>query len=487
MNSPLSILRKHRVKISGLTSDSRKVSKGDLFLAYAGVSHDGRAFIPQAIAQGASAVAWEADGFTWNADWQVPNIGVPGLRKLAGNIADEFYGHPSQKLWMIGITGTNGKTSCSHWLAQALNALGRKTAVVGTLGNGFPGALSAAINTTPDPIVLHGMLADYLDEAANTVAMEVSSHGLDQGRLNGVHFNLAVLTNLSRDHLDYHGDMAAYADAKRKLFDWDGLACAVLNLDDPFGEAIAVSLRTAGKKVLTYGLVEGDVRGSRLHFDSQGLFMTVETPWGNAEIQANVVGRFNAYNVLAVLASLLASDVKLMDAVDAIKHIQPVSGRMQRYGGGHKPLVVIDYAHTPDALEKALSALRGQTTTRLICVFGCGGNRDQGKRPLMGEVASRLADQVIVTADNPRDEDPAEIIAAIITGIRPGASYQVEARRQIAIHHAIAHAQTGDVVLVAGKGHENYQEIAGVKYPYSDEAVVRLALAQYESREGANT
>ncbi|HSH97804.1 MAG: UDP-N-acetylmuramoyl-L-alanyl-D-glutamate--2,6-diaminopimelate ligase [Methylophilaceae bacterium] len=485
MTTPLSMLRENGVRISGLTSDSRKVSKGDLFVAYAGESNDGRAFIQQAITQGASAVAWEADGFAWNADWQVLNIPVPGLRKLAGNIADEFYAHPSKKLWMIGVTGTNGKTSCTHWLAQALNALGRKTAVVGTLGNGFPGALSAAINTTPDPIVLHGMLADYLDEAANAVAMEVSSHGLDQGRLNGVHFNLAVLTNLSRDHLDYHGDMAAYADAKRKLFDWDGLECAVLNLDDPFGEAISVSLRTAGKKVLTYGLVEGDVRGSRLHFDSQGLFMTVETPWGNAEIQAAVVGRFNAYNVLAVLASLLASNVKLADAVNAIKHIQPVAGRMQRYGGGHKPLVVIDYAHTPDALEKALSALRGQTTAKLICVFGCGGNRDQGKRPLMGEVASRLADEVIVTTDNPRDEDPAEIIKAIVAGI--SSAYQVETHREIAIHNAIAQAHTGDVVLVAGKGHEDYQEIAGIKYPFSDEAVVRLALAQYESREGANT
>jgi len=485
MTTPLSMLRKNGAKISGLTSDSRKVGKGDLFVAYAGESNDGRAFIQQAIAQGASAVAWEADGFAWNTDWQVPNIPVPGLRKLAGNIADEFYGHPSQKLWMIGVTGTNGKTSCTHWLAQALNALGRKTAVVGTLGNGFPGALSPAINTTPDPIVLHSMLADYLDEAANAVAMEVSSHGLDQGRLNGVHFNLAVLTNLSRDHLDYHGDMARYAAAKRQLFDWDGLECAVLNLDDPFGEAISVSLRTAGKKVFTYGLVEGDIRGSRLHFDHQGLFMMVETPWGNAEIQAAVVGRFNAYNVLTVLTSLLASDVKLIDAVNAIKHIQPVAGRMQRYGGGHKPLVVIDYAHTPDALEKALAALRGQTKGKLICVFGCGGNRDQGKRPLMGEVSSRLADEVIVTTDNPRDEDAAEIIKAIVAGIdRP---YQIEAHREIAIHNAIAQAHTGDVVLVAGKGHEDYQEIAGVKYPFSDEAVVRLALAQYESREGANT
>jgi UDP-N-acetylmuramyl-tripeptide synthetase len=213
--------------------------------------------------------------------------------------------------------------------------------------------------------------------------------------------------------------------------------------------------------------------------------MTVETPWGNAEIQAAVVGRFNAYNVLAVLASLLASDVKLNDAVNAIKHIQPVAGRMQRYGGGHKPLVVIDYAHTPDALEKSLSALRGQTTAKLICVFGCGGNRDQGKRPLMGEVSSRLADEVIVTTDNPRDEDPAGIIKAIVAGIN--GTYQVETHREIAIHNAIARAHTGDVVLVAGKGHEDYQEIAGIKYPFSDEAVVRLALAQYESREGANT
>lgn len=479
MSDILSSLYAQGVHVSSMTADSRKVQAGSLFLAYPGEKHDGRTFIAQALAQGASAVVWESEGFDWNDDWQAINQPVRHLREQCGLIADSFYDHPSEKLWMIGVTGTNGKTSCSHWLAQTLSLLGRKTALIGTLGNGFPGALSYAINTTPDPILLHGMLADYWQQGAKAIAMEVSSHGLEQGRVSGVHFDVAVLTNLSRDHLDYHGDMAAYAAAKKKLFDWEGLACSVLNVDDAFGLQVAKELIGTNKPVLTYGFSEhAMVRGSGLTFTSQGLSMQVATPYGSTGISAALVGRFNAYNLLAVLATLLSSSVSLEEAAAVIAQIKPVAGRMQQLGGGKQPLVVIDYAHTPDALEKVLSALREQSTGKLLCVFGCGGNRDQGKRPLMGEMASKLADKVIVTSDNPRDEAAEAIVKAIEIGL--GGEYEIVLDRAMAISTAIRQAEAGDIVLVAGKGHEDYQEIAGVKYPFSDEAVVNRVLKEWQ-------
>jgi UDP-N-acetylmuramoyl-L-alanyl-D-glutamate--2,6-diaminopimelate ligase len=459
-----------------LTADSRRAIRNSLFLAYPGEHADGRDFIGQAVAQGASAVLWERDNFSWNADWEVQNLPVEGLREKAGVIADEFYGHPSLHLWMVGVTGTNGKTSCSHWLAHALTQVGRKTATVGTLGNGFPGELSEAINTTPDPILLHGMLANYLAQGAASVAMEVSSHGLAQGRVNGVHFDVAVFTNLSRDHLDYHGDMASYAEAKSQLFRWPGLRSAVLNSDDAFGADVVVKQIDKGVRVLTYGFESGDVRGSNLVLNGDRMAMDVTTPEGNARLDIRLMGRFNAYNLLAVLAVLLASGVALQDAVQALHQIEPVAGRMQQLGGQSKPLVVIDYAHTPDALEKVLAALREQTSGKLLCVFGCGGNRDKGKRPLMGEAASRLADSVIVTSDNPRHEDPAVIIADIVAGT--GSNYHIEADRAAAIALAIEQAESGDIVLLAGKGHEDYQDIGGVKLPFSDAEVALRALGK---------
>jgi UDP-N-acetylmuramoyl-L-alanyl-D-glutamate--2,6-diaminopimelate ligase len=457
-----------------LTADSRRTIRNSLFLAYPGEHADGRDFIGQAVAQGASAVLWERDNFSWNADWKVQNLPVECLREKAGVIADKFYGHPSRHLRVIGVTGTNGKTSCSHWLAHALTRLGRKTATVGTLGNGFPGALSEAINTTPDPILLHGMLAHFLAQGATGVAMEVSSHGLAQGRVNGVHFDVAVFTNLSRDHLDYHGDMPSYAEAKSQLFRWPGLRSAVLNSDDAFGADVAAKQVDKGVHVLTYGLESGDVRGSSLVLSGDRISMDVATPEGNARLDIRLMGRFNAYNLLAVLAALLVSGVALKDAVQALHQIEPVAGRMQQLGGQDKPLVVIDYAHTPDALEKVLGALREQTSGKLLCVFGCGGNRDKGKRPLMGEAASRLADRVIVTSDNPRHEDPAVIIADIVAGM--GSNYCVEADRAAAIALAMEQAKSGDVILLAGKGHENYQDIGGVKLPFSDAEVALRVL-----------
>jgi len=463
------------VKPRGMTSDSRKVSAGDLFIAYPGECADGRKHIGQAIERGACAVIWE-QGSIWDDAWAVPNLPVSGLRDQVSALAGEFYGQPSQGLWMIGVTGTNGKTSCSHWLAQCLNALGSKTAVLGTLGNGLPGSLTEAVNTTPDAIVLQCLLADFVGQEVDAVAMEVSSHGLAQGRVSGLKFDVALLTNLSRDHLDYHGDMEAYAAAKAQLFGWPSLRCAVLNVDDEFGARLAVHLHQQGRKVLTYGLNGGAVSCTSLHFVDGGIAMEVMTPWGDAETSVGVIGRFNAVNVLAVLATLLASDIPLDKAVASLQYIRPVPGRMQQLGGGRQPLVVVDYAHTPDALAKVLTSLREQTQGRLICVFGCGGNRDKGKRPLMGEVVSSLADVAVVTSDNPRHEAPQDIIDEIVAGMT--GNFRIEADRAAAIRHAIGNAGAGDVVLLAGKGHETYQQVGDEKMPFSDADVARRALQE---------
>jgi UDP-N-acetylmuramoyl-L-alanyl-D-glutamate--2,6-diaminopimelate ligase len=482
MRANLTLL-KTQANINHMTSDSRQVQVGSLFVAYKGDATDGRAYIPQAIANGASAVMWEQEDFAWKADWKVPHQSVAELKQVVGELASEFYGKPSERLWMVGVTGTNGKTTCSHWLAQAFTALGRQSAVVGTLGNGLLSNLSKTSNTTPDAIVLHGLLADYLAQKAQVVAMEVSSHGLDQGRVNGVAFDVAVFTNLTRDHLDYHGDMQAYGNAKKKLFVWDGLKTAVLNRDDAFGAKLAAKLSAQGKSVMTYGLNkdfagENDIAVNSMQLTDAGMCLDVTTPIGEATLSANVIGQFNAYNLLAVLATLLASDVALKDAVKALSNIKPVAGRMQQCGGGELPLIVVDYAHTPDALEQVLKSLRAQLTANaeLICVFGCGGDRDQGKRPLMGKVASGLATRLIVTSDNPRSESPASIIQAVMAGAGEKAT-SIECRAD-AIKQAIKTAKKGDVVLIAGKGHEDYQEIAGVKYPFSDMQVAQEALQE---------
>ncbi|HYN53471.1 MAG TPA: UDP-N-acetylmuramoyl-L-alanyl-D-glutamate--2,6-diaminopimelate ligase, partial [Methylotenera sp.] len=433
---------------TAITSDSRNVKAGTLFLAYPGAKNDGRHYILQAIESGATAIIWEKEGFHWDANWQVRNVGISNLKQQVGRIAAEYYHYPSEQLTMIGVTGTNGKTSVSQWVAQCLASIGQKTAVLGTIGNGFVGAqsetLADAANTTPDAILLQGMLSDFVAQKADAVVMEVSSHGLEQGRVNGVVFDIAVLTNLTRDHLDYHVTMEAYAAAKQKLFAWEGLGFAILNADDAFGQTLADILKSQEKPYVTYGLEtkNADIKGSNLQLHDAGLSMQVNTPQGVAQITAAVLGRFNAYNLLAVLATLLALDISLDDAVIAIAQIKPVLGRMQKFGGGALPLVVIDYAHTPDALEKVLTTLREQITpkkqdvpARLICVFGCGGDRDAGKRPLMGAIASKLADLVIVTSDNPRGEAPTAIANDIISGMSSG--YMLEADRAVAIHQAI--------------------------------------------------
>ncbi|MGA7178808.1 MAG: UDP-N-acetylmuramoyl-L-alanyl-D-glutamate--2,6-diaminopimelate ligase [Thiobacillaceae bacterium] len=448
-----------------LTADSRKAGPGVVFAAYPGTRQDGRDFISSAIARNVDGILWEKKGYAWDPAWSLPNAGVDDLKSRVGEVASQIYGQPSEHLHMIGVTGTNGKTSVTHWIAQCLNWLGRKAALLGTLGNGFPGGLSASANTTPDAIELQQSLALYLKQGARACAMEVSSHGLDQDRAAGCKFNVAVLTNLSRDHLDYHGDMDAYAAAKARLFHWTGLETAVLNLDDEFGQRLAKEIH--GPKVVGYGFGRGTVVGELLQADRSGMRMAIWSSHGKAELTTPLVGRFNASNVLAVLTTLLVSDVPVDKACDALAHIVPPPGRMQTMGGGAQPLVVIDYAHTPDALEKVLASLRKICAQgRLICVFGCGGNRDKGKRPLMGKAASQGADSVIVTSDNPRNEDPMAIIDEITPGMDSG--YKVEPDRARAIFEAIGLAHAEDVVLVAGKGHEDYQEINGERRPFSD-------------------
>jgi len=474
------ILERLGISVTELVNDSRKAMPGAVFAAYPGESRDGRDFIAQAVAQRADGVLWEADHYQWDPALVVPNAGVAGLKTRIGEIAAHVYGEPSRALHMVGVTGTNGKTSVAHWIAQAMSQLGRKTAVIGTVGNGFPpfgdkpGALTPALNTTPDAIELQQRLAFYRQQGAAACAMEVSSHGLAQGRVNGTVFNVAVLTNLSRDHLDYHGDMESYADAKARLFNWPGLEWVVVNVDDAFGQRLESQTRPPAR-VASYGFQRGAVVGEKLRLSQAGLHLTVHTDWGNAEIDAPLLGRFNAANLLAVLTTLLVSGVKLDDACRALPHITPPPGRMQTFGGDAHPLVVVDYAHTPDALEKVLATLRETVSGgRLICVFGCGGNRDRGKRPQMGQAVAKGADEVWITSDNPRNEDPRHIIDDILAGMQ--CKPHVEPDRARAIFEAIGGAHQGDVVLIAGKGHEDYQEIAGERLPFSDVAVAKKAL-----------
>ena len=475
------LLSKLAVPITRITSDSRRVRPGDVFAAYRGSHQDGRRFIADAIGRGAGAIVWDVEGFSWNREWKLPHLPVDHLQTRLGIIADVVYGHPSRELWVVGVTGTNGKTSCAHWIAAGLDAAGRRAAVLGTLGSGLWGSLEPATHTTPDAAELQELLREVRTKGAEVVAMEVSSHGLDQGRVNGVAFDVALFTNLSRDHLDYHGTMAAYGAAKARLFAWPGLRVGVVNADDPFGQSLIDAARAKGRKVLTYGFGTADIVGGRLTATNAGLAFAVETPWGRGEIYSRLVGAFNAANLLGVLGVMLVSGVSLETALGFLAGVDAPPGRMQRLGGELAPLVVIDYAHTPDALDKVLTSLRSAVVGRgeLVCVFGCGGDRDRGKRPEMGRVAARLADRVIVTSDNPRSEDPGTIASDIVHGIRDTGNrrYAVELDRASAIATAIGEAKVGDVVVLAGKGHEPYQERAGVQYPFLDADHAARALA----------
>jgi len=481
-----------------LSANSRSIRAGDVFFAFAGQDggNDGRQYIAQAIEQGAAAILCETRAGSpdhWNHDWTLPHLMVPDLQQQAGFIANLFYGRPDNAMYTIAVTGTNGKTSCALWLATILSRLGEPAAVIGTLGVGvLKSAGSQSFEgtgyTTPDAVQLQGKLEQVRQEGVRSLAIEASSIGLAQGRLNGMHFDVAVLTNLTRDHLDYHGDMEAYRAAKAKLFDWPGLQHAVLNLDDAFGVQLAhdlLSRRAPAARLPVIGYTLGDahaegvavLRASEIRSRHAGTDFRLDSPFGQAQVKTQMVGRFNISNVLAVLAVLLAKGMPLRAAVAAVEQLTPAPGRMQQLGGIDAPMIIVDYAHTPDALEKTLAALRPVAQERggqLWCVFGCGGDRDPGKRAQMGAIAE-AADRVLVTSDNPRSENPQAIIAQIQSGMK--VEPQAVEDRAAAILLAVRHASKLDVILVAGKGHETYQEIKGKRLPFSDAEHASLALA----------
>lgn len=464
-----------------LHSDSRKIKQGDIFIACQGEYTDGREYIPAAVANGAAFVFWDDDGkFAWNPEWNVPNQGIKNLKTRAGIVAAEVYGNLSDGLKVWGVTGTNGKTSVTQWLAQAADLLDGKCAIIGTVGNGFWGALEEATHTTPDPVSVQTLLHQFKQQGAKAVAMEVSSHGLDQFRVNGVPFQTAVFTNLTRDHLDYHGSMESYGEIKSRLFYWQGLQHAVINVDDPFGASLAGRLKTERPELNVYGYgfaEQADIRITRFTASSDGMTVQLDTPWGSGEVKTRLLGRFNAQNLASCVGVLCSAGYPLDEVLHVLSQIRPATGRMDCIMNSGKPLVVVDYAHTPDALEKALATLQEIKLqgANLWCVFGCGGNRDKGKRPLMGAAAVAGADKVVVTSDNPRMEEPADIINDILPAV-PQPEH-VETDRRSAIEYAVKHAAANDIILIAGKGHETYQDVQGQKHYFSDFDEAQKALA----------
>lgn len=468
--------------IRELTLDSRKVRPGDLFLAVVGFEQDGRDYIGDAIARGAVAVAYEAQDALPMQDSEALLIPIKGLQAQLSEIAGRFYGDPSRTMRMVAVTGTNGKTSVTQLLAQALEKLGQSCGLIGTLGSGFYGRLTSGYYTTPDPLAAQATLADLKNSGAKVVAMEVSSHGLTQHRISDVKVDVAVLTNLTRDHLDYHGSMQAYATAKAQLFSWPHLRVAVLNLDDPFGrEQLA---QTTALRRITYSLADSsaDIYCRNIRFSSAGIQAEVVTAHGEGNLLSPLLGGFNLSNLLAVIGTLLGLGHSLDQALSVIPKLQGPQGRMQVLGGHGQPLVVVDYAHTPDALEQVLSALRPHVAAagRLLCLFGCGGERDTGKRPLMAQVVERLADGAVLTDDNPRGEDPASIRAAVRAGFSAQAQVVEVADRGVAIAQIIAQAGCDDVIVLAGKGHEDYQEINQQRQHFSDLEQAEQALASWQ-------
>ncbi len=477
------------VRVSGVQLDSRKVKPGDLFFACFGKNHDARDYIGAAIARGAKAVLAHAGG-----EWQgvtvqqgVIVLAIDDLAARAGEIASRFFGEPSAAMTIIGVTGTNGKTSCTQFIAQTLNAMQHRCGVIGTLGIGVPPDLQDSSFTTPDPVQVQAALAELRQIGAETVAMEVSSQGLHQYRVNGVRFDAAVFTNLTRDHLDYHGSMDDYAETKRKLFLFATLRSAVVNMDDPFATRILNSLAPSVRSY-TYSVANrhADVYALKLEQNRDGFKALVHTPMGEGELSGVLLGTFNFSNLMAVLATLIAtqsvrSDFELEPLLGRLSALEPVAGRMEIVGDSGDITAVVDYAHTPDALRVALLALREHFTGRIWCVFGCGGNRDQGKRPLMAEMAEQYADMLIVTDDNPRTENADEIVRQILLGIEDTSRLIVERDRATAIENAITRASAGDVVLIAGKGHENYQDVNGMRMAFSDVKQARIALTKRQA------
>lgn len=465
--------------ITGLATDSRQVQPGFLFLATAGTDHDATAYVAAALERGARAVLVDVTAVPeTRAEASVPVLAYPGLAQQVGALAARWFDHPADAMPVVAVTGTNGKTSIANLVAAAWEAHGGSAGVIGTLGNGRPGQLQPSRFTTPDPLQTQTVLAQFRDQALSLVALEASSHGLEQGRLVGTAIDVAVFTNLTRDHLDYHGTLEAYAAAKARLFTWPTLKAAVVNQDDPQGSVYA-ALLAPSVSCWRYSLdpaADVELVAEKLTLSLSGLSMTVRTPLGRVDLKTALIGRFNAANALAVLGVLLALGLAPTDAAAALAQAPAVPGRMMCFRAPGRPLAVIDFAHTPDALTQALRAVREHASGQVWVVFGCGGGRDPGKRAEMGHAAGTLADHVVLTWDNPRFDDPDVILQDIQSGLPSGVVATVIADRRQAIHHALRQATANDIVLIAGKGHETYQEIAGVRHPYSDIEPVQAAL-----------
>ena len=463
--------------ITGIELDSRKVSAGDLFLAVPGEVHDGRQFIEQAVANGAAAVVAEPPVSGFVDALAVPLLEVPELQQESGLLASRFYRVPSRDIHMVGVTGTNGKTTTSRLVAQLGRLLGKRCGVIGTLGASLEEGVSQGGNTTPDAVSLQQQLAQWRDQDVFAVSIEVSSHAVVQGRVNGVEFETAIFTNLSHDHLDYHGSMDAYGRAKLGLFATEGLKHALVNLDDEFSGRIMDAVEPE-VTVLTYsvGNPAADIWVSGPQFSADGVDATLHTPWGSGAFSSPLPGDFNLANLAAAVAAVVIAGEQLEDVLAVIPRLAPVPGRMQSVGNDRGLQVIVDYAHTPDALEQVLKALRDHVAGRLVTVFGCGGDRDREKRQVMGRVACSLSDYVVVTSDNPRGENPASILADIETGC--SGDYTLVEDRAEAIYRAIAGANPGDCIVIAGKGHEDYQIIEGEKQRFSDVEQASMALSR---------
>jgi UDP-N-acetylmuramoyl-L-alanyl-D-glutamate--2,6-diaminopimelate ligase len=477
------MISKLNIKPTGLSQDSRQLKSGEIFFAYK------IEYIEEAINKGACAIFYDESILMNSLDkkYSIPLIPIQNLAQQVGYFAAEYYNTPSQHMHIVGVTGTNGKTSCTHFLAQSLAWAGFKSAVVGTLGNGEIHHLSHTSLTTPDPVILQQTLSQFHNSQIQFVAMESSSHALQQGRMNGTQFEIGVFTNLTQDHLDYHGNMENYAQAKYRLFEQPNLKYAVINLDDPYGNAWAHQLNTTPSIVKVFGISTKNITANfpviyaeNIQSHSEGISANVVTPWGSGQLSTTLWGKFNLSNVLSVLTILLLYDIRLDKALEAISQLNNVSGRMHLFKNERKPLVIVDYAHTPDALLKTLETIREhcKEDSKIWCIFGAGGDRDNSKRPQMGKIAEQHSDQMILTNDNPRSEDPLNIIAQIRKGMMNPENSLIELSREKAIAHALSCAKLDDVILIAGKGHENTQEINGEKIPYSDILTVKRLLLE---------
>lgn len=468
--------KKYSTLISGISTDSRNIKEGDLFLAIKGFKNDGRNYIDDAIHMGASVIFSESDKNFYSKIYKEREVFfIPKLRSQISVIADKFYSHPSQKLSVIGITGTNGKTSCAHIIATVANKIGMCGSVIGTLGYGIYDDLNYDLKdtgfTTPDAVKIQECLVELLDSSSDIVAVEVSSHALSLNRIDAVNFNVAVFTNLSRDHLDFHQDMSSYADAKRKLFSLPNIETAVINIDDNLGQRL-VSEFSDKLKLITYSIKnnKADIYAKDTEFFFDSIKTKVVTPFGTGNISVPLLGEFNISNILASLASLIALGGTFEKILPVFEEIKPIKGRMEIIPKKIKrnPIVVVDYAHTPSALEQALNSLKKHVSGKLWCVFGCGGERDQGKRSEMARIAKKISDEVVITSDNPRNEPVNQIINDILLGIDEMKNVYVEIDRHNAIGFAIKRASRNDIVLLAGKGHEDYQIIGDEKVFHSD-------------------